>query len=150
VSFPHGGVEHINHLTFEPTTDVVVHIGVNHPVEYRVYDVAHRAGQHQGNADEQSPIGLIANALNQVPETESRDYEAEKGKDQFANFTPTEEFHTIGHAIVFDKIEFKPIAEDGTDFAQHKMGFDINFNALIEDEQQQNGGHRNQKLPIVE
>jgi hypothetical protein len=30
------------------------------------------------------------------------------------------------------------------------MGFDINFNALIEDEQQQNGGHRNQKLPIVE
>jgi len=135
MSFPHGCIEHINHLTFEPAADVVIGIGVKHSVENGIDDIAQCASEYQGDANEQTPIGIVANAFDEVPKAEARDDESEKRKDEFAHFSAAEEFHAIGHAIVFDEVKFKPIAEDGFDFAEHKMPFDVGFDPLIDDQE---------------
>lgn len=141
-AFHQGEVEHINHFAMQEggvTAAVredggyfVVAVTEYHAIEEAVDDVADGSAEYQREREQYACRRFFAIEVHNVPTDSPDGKDAEQAKEHFACFAVAK-FHSECHAVVFDKEDFEPVPEYGNFFTEHHVGFNPDFDHLVND-----------------
>ena len=131
------GWQKLGHLTYRRTKE--------HAIEYRVDDVAHSTSQDKRHACHKPNAAFAFANFIEVVTNEPHRNQTEDRESQFAPAMPRN-LHTKGHAVILNKMQTEPTAQDLDLLAQHKVGLDPNLKHLVYDEHC--GHHRYGNLSV--
>ena len=104
-------------------------VGKYHTVKSAVDYVAKGAGQDKGCAKFKSLVVSFSGKKKEVNHDSQNRHYTENAEKQFTPLAG--KLQAKGHAVVFGKIEFKPITDNRHLFAQRKVQFNPNLKPLV-------------------